>query len=260
MMRTRLASGLAIALTATTPAAAATPAAVGLSYAIYAHGFRAMLLDATIAYDGDRYRVTTSDHTVGFVGAFITTRVKSEAEGTLAGDVAHPTRYVSAGFSRGADRQTEIETQGDAPHVAVLTPPEPRRDPITPSQTVGTVDGLSALAALLRQVATTGHCGGSTRVFDGARLTDVVATDAGSVALPASNRSPYTGPALRCDFTTQLIGGFLHNDNFVRSHEKQHGTAWIGPAAPGEMPVPLRVEFDTADHGPISIYLQSARS
>ena len=260
MMRTSPALCLAATLAAAAPAAAAPPVAVGLSYAIYAHGFRAMLLDATIAYDGDRYRVTTSDHTVGFVGAFITTRVKSEAEGTLAGHVAHPSRYASAGYSRGADRQTEIDTRGDAPHVAVLTPPEPRRDPITPGQTVGTVDGLSALAAMLREVATTGHCGGSIRVFDGARLTDVVATDAGSVALPPSNRSPFSGTALRCDFTTQLVGGFLHNDNFVRSHEKQHGTAWIGPAAPGGMPVPLRVEFDTADHGPISIYLQSARS
>ena len=229
-----------------------------LTYNVYARGFRAMVMEATIAFDGDRYRVAMSDHTVGLIGALFTNRVASSATGTLTGDVPHPLRYESAGFSRGADRRTVIEFSGSAPQVDVLTPLETKRDPVPAAETVGTVDSLSAVAGLLREVVRTGRCDANLRIFDGARLTDVSMRTVGDVALARDDRSPYSGSALRCDFTTTLRAGFLHDGNYARSHVPQHGTVWVAPVAAGGAPVPIRAEFTTADHGTIGVTLQRA--
>ena len=241
------------------PDATAQPTGVQLTYAIYAHGFRAMLLDATLTFDGDRYQAKMSDHTIGFVSAFITNSVHSEAAGTMANDQPHPSHFQSAGFSRGENRQTVIDYQGSQPDVTVLTPPEPNREKVPASLTPGSVDSLSAVAGLTRQIARTDRCDARFRVFDGARLTDIVSTTAGNVPVPQNNRSHYSGLALRCDFTTQLTAGFLHNENYARSHLLQHGTAWIAQVIPGAPPVPVEVQFITNDHGPIAMYLEKAQ-
>ncbi len=256
--RAGLRAGIALAVLALPGASRAGTEGIHLSYAIYAHGFRAMLLDAGLVFDGDRYRMTMSDHTVGFVGAFITNRVASDVSGRLTGDVPHPTRFESAGYSRGADRRTVIDYAGDHPEVSVLSPAEPKRDKVPGSETQGTIDSLSAVAELIREISLTDRCDGTLRVFDGARLTEITARTAGNVSLPATDRSPYAGTALRCDFTTQLLAGFLHDENYAQSHEMQHGSAWVAQVVPGGPPVPIRVEFTTPEHGSISIYLQTA--
>jgi hypothetical protein len=215
-------------------------------------------MDATLRFDGDHYRVTMSDHTVGLIGALFTNRVTSSASGTLAGDVPHPIEYESAGFSRGANRHTVIAYAGNTPTVETLTPVETRRDPVPGADTVGTVDTLSAVAGLIREVAATGRCDADLRIFDGARLTDVAMRTHGNVPLVPDDRSPFGGTALRCDFTTTLRAGFIHNDDYAKSHLPQHGTVWVAPAAAGTLPVPIRAQFTTVDHGTIAVFLQRA--
>lgn len=236
----------------------AEAASTHLTYNVYARGFRAMVLEATLDFDRDQYRVTMSDHTVGLIGALFTNRVASSASGTLAGGVPHPTHYESAGYSRGADRHTVIDYAGADPRVDVLTPVEANRDKVPPSETIGAVDTLSAIAGLVRQVAETGHCSASLRIFDGARLTDLAVHDEGNAPLPPDDRSPFSGTALRCDFTTTLRAGFIHNADYARNHLPQHGTVWVAPAAAGGQPVPIRATFTTVDHGTIAVFLQRA--
>ena len=240
------------------PTVAEAAGTVHLSYAIFASGLRAMLLDAGLTFEGDRYQVTMSDHTVGLASMFVTNRVASDANGVLVGDKPHPSRFESAGYSRGTDRRTVIDYAGDQPEVSVLSPVEARRDKVSGSETTGTIDSLSAVAGLVRQIATSGRCDDTINVFDGARLTEITARTVGDVTVPRTSRSPYAGTALRCDFTTRLKAGFLHNEDFAKSHEPQHGTAWVATVLPGAPPLPIRVEFTTAEHGPVSIYLQGA--
>jgi hypothetical protein len=249
-------TALAVALCG--PAIAAGGTTTHLSYAIYARGFRAMVLNADLVLDNASYQVSISDHTVGFIGALVSNRVASTSTGTFTGSTVHPEHYQSAGYSRGADRRTEIEYDGARPRVVVLSPVEPKRDVVPAGETIGTVDTLSPVASLMREIVTTDRCDGTFNVYDGARLTRIVATTAGNETLPKVDRSPYAGAALHCDFTTQVIAGFLHDDNYARSHEVQHGTAWVARVVPGGPPVPIRVQFTTPDHGSILIYLQTA--
>ena len=237
----------------TGPAGAAST--LHLRYALYVHGFRALQANATLTLDGAHYEVTVEDHAAGLVGALIDNHTESRAEGVLDAAGAQPGHYSSTGFSRGTDRQTVIDYVADRPVVRVLEPVETRRDPVPPAQTMGAVDPLSAFAAAVARVVSTGNCDARFAVFDGARLSDVEIHSAGTVTLPASGRSSYGGTALRCDFSTRQVAGFLHNDNYARAHDPQDGTAWVGRVAPDASPVPVRAEFSTLDHGVVQAYL-----
>lgn len=246
---------LALAASPLRPAAAAD---LHLRYAIFIHGLHAMQLNATLHRDGGHYVVTVDDHTVGWIGALIDTHTASRADGTIDEQGVHPAHYESAGHSRGADRRTVIDYAGGNPVVRVLAPVEPRRDPVAPQATVGAIDALSALAAMVDRVGQTGRCDGAFHIFDGARLTDFAARSDGTAALPTTDRSPYAGTAMRCDFSTLEVGGFLHDDNYAKSHQRQGGTAWLARVAPDAPMLPIRANFSTVDHGPVAAYLVSA--
>lgn len=251
---------LVAALLACAPLAAraAEPVTLHLQYAVTVHGMHALGLDAAVTFDGDRYTVTSATHPAGFLGTFLSTRVSSRAYGTIANGSAHPEAYSSGGFSRGADRHVAIDYRDSDPVVRILTPPEPKRDPVAASATVGTVDTLSAVAGLLDRLQTTGRCDGTTRVFDGARLSVVTVRTAGTVTVPASERSPYAGHALECDFTSMQIGGFLHDDHFEAAHRPQGGRAMFAIVVPGAPPVAIRASFSSVDHGEIGLFLTKA--
>lgn len=246
-------------LAAAAPALAATPAAdLHLRYAVYIHGFRAVQVNATVHMDGSEYQVDLEDHTTGFVGAFIANHTTSRAEGRVARDGLRPVMFQSAGFSRGANRQTVIDYAAGNPVVRVLSPVEPARDKVSAPETAGTLDTLSAFASLLAEADHRGSCDATLRIFDGARLSLVTARTAGDETLPQVGRSPYAGAALRCDFTSREIAGFLHDGNYARSHEPQTGSAWVARIAPGLPPVPIRAQFSTLEHGPVAVYLVAA--
>ncbi len=118
-----------------------------------------------------------------------------------------------------------------------------------------TVDNLSAMAALLHDVATIGRCDGSRRVFDGRRLSRIAAGTVGVEALPETDRSVFHGPALRCDFSGTLLAGFKYEDNRARAARPQRGVAWFAPLRPGGPPVPVRVRFATPFFGDATLYL-----
>lgn len=238
--------------------ASASPTELHLRYAIYVHGFHAMQANAAFRVDGGTYDVELEDHSIGLLGAFVASRTASHADGTVAGSTLQPRRFASAGFSRGANRQTVIDYAAGAPEVRVLSPVEPDRDRVAPQASRGAVDTLTAMATLLELVAQRHSCDGTLRVFDGARLSVLTSRTAGETVAPPTDRSPYAGPALRCDLSSLQIGGFLHNSDYARAHQAQSGSAWVAPVAPGGQYVPIRATFTTLDHGPVAVFLVSA--
>ena len=251
-----LIAALALVAGSLRPAVAAAPD-IHLRYAVFIRGLHAMQLNATLHQADGHYVVTVEDHTVGWIGALIDTHTASRAEGTIDAQGVHPGHYESAGHSRGADRRTVIDYAGGNPVVRVLTPVEARRDRVDPGATGGAIDALSALAAMVDRVGRSGRCDGAFHIFDGARLTDFAARSAGTATLPQTDRSPYGGTAMRCDFSTAEVAGFLHDDNFARAHQPQGGTAWLARVAPGAPVLPIRANFSTVDHGPVAAYLVS---
>ena len=223
---------------------AAPPQTIRLTYALYAHGFRVLAVIAELRLTPSGYAVVLRDHTTGFLGFMLHTDVTSTATGRFVPGGVQPVHFESSGFSRGAQRDTVLDYSDGNPIVRVLTPVERNRDPVDIARARGSIDTLAAMADMVHQVQLTGRCDGAALIFDGLRLTRASSRTAGQQAMPADDRSPFKGMALRCDFVSQEIGGFLHNDEEAQMRQPKHGSAWVLPVLPDAPALPARIVFE----------------
>ncbi|MBV9653564.1 MAG: DUF3108 domain-containing protein [Acetobacteraceae bacterium] len=260
-MRLRLSLALLFAVTHAgwcAPSRGAGPLAapdVSAGYAIYAHGLHVADMQAGYSLDPIGYRVQIAYHTTGLAGVLWGGHQLSIAEGSWNLAAALPRRFEGEGVWRGDQRSTVIAYEQGQPSVQVLIPPaDAERDPVPEALQANTIDTLSALAQLLRQVETTGRCESRARTFDGRRLAEVSARTAGDETLTATARSPFAGPALRCDFEGRQLAGFLRGEDQEALRRVQHGSAWLAPVAPGGPKVPVRISFETRWFGTTTMY------
>ena len=234
----------------------AQPKAVQLQYAAYAAGFEAVAMQASIAMDRQSYRIQVSYRLIGLIGVVLHGESTTVVDGRFDGAAAAPRQMVSTGQFRGVPRVTQMVWRNGSPVVTQLVPPvETEREPVPAAEQAHTVDSLSAMAALLHQVATTGRCEGAMNTFDGRRLSAVAAHTVGEEVLPETGRSSFHGPALRCDFEGRQLAGFVRDQDPTVVRAPQRGSAWFARVQPGEAPVPVRITFHSRQFGDATVYL-----
>ena len=245
---------------AQTPAPAAPIPTLRAEYTGYAHGLTVLKLHASIALGPRSYGLSLGYHTAGLIGMVANSSVESSVQGYFAADgTAQPLRFSSAGTMNGTPRRTVLTYKAGSPEIDALEPPpDSERDPVPAGDEAHTIDTLSAIAALLHQVATTGRCDGTVRTFDGQRLGEIRATTVGDDTLPHSDRSPFSGHTLRCDFVGRQLGGFKRSEDQAAIRKPHSGTAWLAALQPGQPMVPVKVIFDHRVLGQTTMYIATA--
>jgi hypothetical protein len=232
---------------------------VNLDYKIYAHGLRVAGLETGFDLNSAGYRFDMSFRTTGLVGWLFKGGQNNIVQGVWEHDRPEPRRFSSDGIWRGQTRRTLIDYVAGRPLLRQLEPPnEEEREMVPPELLSGTVDSLSAIVELVREVAETGKCESQARTFDGRRLMALSAHTAGMVELEQTDRSSFSGPALRCDFEGRMEGGFLHGDNAGDRGQLRHGSAWFAEAVPGAPRLPVRMQFETVWFGYATMYMTAA--
>lgn len=236
--------------------ATAEPGVSRLSYATYVGGLDALDLDASIAISAQAYKLQISYRLAGVVGTVVHGEGASTVDGRFQGGTILPRELVSSGHFRGRPYITQLDWQGGQPVITQMEPPDKvAREPVPPELQRQTVDSLSALAALLHQVADTGRCDGALHTFDGRRLSEFEAYTVGEESLPETSRSVFKGTALRCDFQGRQLAGFPVDADRESLGRPQRGSAWFARLAPGAAPVPVRITFDARSFGEATMYL-----
>jgi hypothetical protein len=237
----------------------AQEAPVHATYAAYAHGLNVMNLDTALTMTPEGYRLEVAFRLTGLVGFFVHGDSKTIVEGRFDGGQAEPRELFSAGHLRGVQRITQIDWRNGIPNMTQLIPPvEQERDPVPVAEQAHTIDTLSAMATLLREVADRGRCEGESQTFDGRRLSKISAHTVGDEVLPHTGRSSFQGQALRCDFEGQQLAGFLRDANQADLRKPQSGSAWFAHVMPGAPPIPVRIVFQTRQFGMTTMYLTGA--
>jgi hypothetical protein len=227
-----------------------------LHYEAYAVGLPDLDLRVSLDMNAEGYAIGTSLRVIGLIGTFFDGDSVSTVSGTWHDATVRPISFQSHGRWGGELRQTVIDYRDGQPLIRTLVPPnQTEREPVPVALQANTVDTLSAMALLIHQVATTGRCEAQTRIFDGRRLSQVVAHTVGLVELPDTSRSVFQGPALRCDFDGRMLAGFRHDDNRAEQARPQHGSAWLAPIVPGGPALPVRIQFETPFFGTSTMYL-----
>lgn len=229
-----------------------------LSYEAFAAGLSVIELAASVELTPQSYRVETRFRTSGLFGAVVHAESASSVSGRWQGRAAVPVQFYSYGTLRGTPRRTQIDYVGGEPFVRVLEPADDDREPVAKADERNAIDTLSALALLVHEFASTGSCGGETRIFDGRRVSEITVTDGGVETLEPDHHSRFRGAAHRCDFVGRQIAGFVKDVDRHDLQKPQRGAAWLAPALPGQTPMPVRIRFHTRFFGDATMYLDDA--
>ncbi|NKC29548.1 DUF3108 domain-containing protein [Falsiroseomonas selenitidurans] len=238
------------------PAAAQPVRAV---YDVYAAGMTVLQLEATFDVSAEGYRVETRFRTRGIAATFVPGEQVSRVQGQWSGAAATPGRYLSEGVWRGRARRILLAWQDGDPQVLALEPEETEeREAVPVADRRGTIDALSAMALLSRNVARDGACEGAAQVFDGRRRSDFASSTAGRERIRPW-RGAWHGDALRCAFEGRQVAGFLRDQARGDAATPQRGTAWIAAPFPGAPPIPVRIEIPSRWFGTATAVLLEAR-
>ena len=247
---------LAALVLAAAPAAGQTLRAV---YDVYALGVAVLELEARIEVSAQGYRLRTAARTRGLASAFVSGEQISSVEGAWNGLAVLPATYRSEGSWRGRSRRTALDWRDGHPVVRELVPAEREElsEIVPPELRRGTIDGLSAIAALSQAVAQTGLCEGQALVFDGRRRSDFVSRSGGREIIPPW-RGGWHGEALRCSFEGRLVAGLRRDQTREEASVPQLVTAWMAVPFPGAPPIPVRAEIPSRWFGPTTAVLLRA--
>jgi hypothetical protein len=251
----------AVLLTALLCVASAAPgaAAAELNYSLYL--LAVPLADATFTLDQNpaAYRMTMSFHTIGLADLFASDQLAEHITGRIENDRLLPYDYASSSRLRGQDRLVSLVWHDGVPVVTAIVPPNAtEREEVPPNLLPNTIDPLSAIVLMLRQVARTGRCDSSARTYDGRRLSEFDAKTVGEEDLPPTRRSSFSGRALRCDFSEHTLAGARFGADHAEDVKERPGRLWIAPVVPGGPRLPVRATVETRWFGDATVYLTAA--
>ena len=237
----------------------APAAAAELNYSLYL--LAVPLADATFTLDQNvsAYRMTMSFHTIGLADLVASDQLAEHITGRIENDRLLPYDYSSSSRLRGQDRLVSLIWRDGTPVATAIVPPNTtEREEVPPSMLPNTIDPLSAIVLMLRQVARTGRCDSSARTYDGRRVSLFEAKTIGEEDLPASHRSSFAGRALRCDFSERTLAGARIGSGHDEDAKERPGELWIAPIVPGGPRLPVRATVATRWFGDATVYLTSA--
>ncbi|MDB5413822.1 MAG: hypothetical protein JWR10_2157 [Rubritepida sp.] len=197
---------------------------------------------------GAGYAIETRTRGRGVASLIFRGEQVSRSEGIWRGAVPVPRLHRSSGNWRGSVRRTALEYSATGvPRVVTLEPAQDmERTPIPAEALPGSLDALSALLQLSRQVRDTGRCDARAQIYDGRRLTALeLTTD--------PERDPEGGGLPTCVIESRLVAGIP----VERSDDARPMRSVIHfglPAADGPA-LPLRIELASRWWGTIQVAL-----
>ncbi|MFI4948520.1 MAG: DUF3108 domain-containing protein [Alphaproteobacteria bacterium] len=203
-------------------------------------GMRVLTLQSRTEEIGDRYTITTDFATQGMASVFVDLTTHAEVRGRLERGSAQPEQFRDDSRRNGAERHSRLDYRPDG---TVEEGSTPALSPSVPAAaTRGTVDNLTAYLRLERQLARTGSCALTVRVFDGRHAYDLIFADAGREVLSPAGGQRFTGDAIACHMTRRDWPGIPDPE---KDEGARQGTIWYARLLPGDLLVPVRMQMDT---------------
>ena len=204
-------------------------------------GIQVLTLHTRTEESGKRYAVSVDYKTEGMASLFVDLTTDAQVQGRIIAGSARPERFRDDTRRNGAQRHSRVDYRPDGTVIGSSTAPLPK--PVTPQAAQGTIDNLTAYYRLERQLARTGSCGLSERVYDGRHGYDLIFTDAGQQALTPLGGQNFAGEAIACRMTRRDWVGF---PNPEKGDETRRGMIWYARLIPGDdVLVPVRMRMDT---------------
>ena len=191
----------------------------------------------------DQYAITADVESRGIAALFVDLTSHSEVLGRLTIDGARPEAYRGKVRRNGVESRNRVNYAADGTIAGEAMPPDETRTPVAPPLMRGTVDQLTAFFMVERRLAHRGSCALVVAVYDGRRRYDLHFTDAAPEVPRAFAERNGVGATQVCRMRRQAIAGFA--DANGRSEGAYEGKLWYARLLPGDLMVPVEMEFST---------------
>ncbi len=251
------------------PRPAASAEGVALGYEGYLGGFHMMTAEVELARNDESYRMETNAEGRGLIGWVLDWQSMAVTEGVVGEDGGlRPLRHrrdMIRGNKPAKIMQIEYRDDG-VPLVARLREGDEAKFSEAEDRK-GTVDPMSAVTAIVDQMAAGQACAGEFQVFDGKLRYDATAETGEPRRLKGNKYMMYKGEAERCDLILTAIDGFDDEDE-LKGNPRERGapaddnmvlTLWFASPAVGLPSVPVLASADS-DYGGLRIYLARAEA
>lgn len=137
-------------------------------------------VDAVVTLSKDGYLVSTRSKPHRMARLFGAGEQSSMVEGHWGHRAPLPLRYTMNGEWREEQYFADLRYIHGSPTIHQLGPPDPEREPVPIKLTASTIDPLSMMAHIARQIGSSGTCDARAAIYDGWRRTQVVASTDGA--------------------------------------------------------------------------------
>jgi hypothetical protein len=255
-----LAAAVVVLLLAGGAPRAEVPSALELEYKAYFGGMHALSFQAWVGLGAEGYRAQVRLRSDGLLAKLVEFSLDAETAGLASAGGLQPQRFnVTSQWRESDERLVEISYAENGTAALRVEPPaeEDDRDEVPEALRRDTLDPISAVLQLVRQLARSGRCEDEVAVFDGRRRYDVITHDLGETVLEANDVSPYGGPAISCGVSFRTIAGFWRSAQGQQSDEAVV-EVFLAPMTASTPPVPVRIHAKNA-FGALRIHLVAAR-
>ncbi len=228
-------------------------------YDTYIAGANAVQLTAAFRMDQVGYRIDVRARTLGLVDVFVGSRQSTQVDGVWHGAQARPRQFRAEGVWKGERRVTHIDYENGLPRVRDLIPPEQNREIVPSAAQLNSLDRVSTLIALARQIARTGACDAAATTYDGRRLEEARARTVGWEDLPPVSMQGFVGKALRCDVEFRMTAGFTADEDRAHAGRIRHAKVWAASPRAGAPVMPIRISIEVGWLGSATVYLSDLR-
>jgi hypothetical protein len=240
----QLAAGAGLSIVLTTAAWPADPDRIEMRVEMFGLAGAHVATNRTVVEEtGDHYVITTDVESRGLAAVLVPLTSHSEVRGRLDSHTVRPQTYRGEVHRNGIDTRSRVDYAADGTITGESTPSAMTPRPVTPALMRGTVDQLTALFMMERQLAARGSCAGLVAVFDGRRRYNLHFMDAAPEPIPASARRSVAGFAQVCHMRREAIAGFV--DDTGTSEGAHAGKLWYARLLPGDLMIPVQMEFST---------------
>lgn len=192
-------AALALSLCAAVPGAVlAERAEDKATFDVVIRGISAATLGFSAVQDGNRYAVSGLLKSAGIAAMFRKISYTATAKGAVSGTSYTPSSYVEQSDNGKTKSTSKMTYSRGVPSTVQYTPPREGRDKdVSPATQSGTVDTLTALYAILRDVDPGQECKISMQMYDGRYVSSI------AISNPAAK-----GDSVVCSGQYRRIAGF----------------------------------------------------
>jgi hypothetical protein len=238
---------LAIALSVASATASAQPAGISLQLAYEVEWGNVDVATATAdwVFSEDRFELVATSRTVGLTGSVRAYRGQTELTGRIEKGRYVPHRLSISGVSKNRTREAFTTWAPGTGNIA--TQREPKLDPkkvfpLADEHIDGAIDPFSAMLNALNDIARTGSCNGSERVYDGLRTSELTLHDLGTTVLEKDRPFAYEGKALVCGFVGRPTGGHQRKSRWRKKTPKPEDIQVFVSEVRPALFIPVRIQ------------------